>query len=182
MPVDAILSDPPKWSLLINDTDPIFFYCGAPNSCIGFQMVGVINPNASVSLGVQKQYAANSTIMLLPGEDWPDEGPANPFTTTTTATATTTSTSSPSSTNVPPTTTATPEPSSSGHKSLSAGAIAGIAIGKLLPITIHSIYTFHFTNPNQEQQLESSPWQHSYSSVAANRAVGHNIPRPLRDP
>lgn len=43
-PVDAILDDPPKWTLRINDTDPVFFYCGAPGSCIDFQMVGVINP------------------------------------------------------------------------------------------------------------------------------------------
>ena len=94
-------------------------------------MVGVINPNASVSLEVQKEYAENSTIMLLPGQDWPNEGPADPFTTTSTAVTTSTSTLS---TSTMPTTsvaaTVTAEPSSSGHSSLSPGAIAGIAIGR----------------------------------------------------
>jgi len=43
-PVDVILDDPPKWRMQINDTDPIFFYCSAPGSCINYGMVGVINP------------------------------------------------------------------------------------------------------------------------------------------
>lgn len=34
--VDAILSDPPTWSLQINDTDPIFYYCSAPGSCMEY--------------------------------------------------------------------------------------------------------------------------------------------------
>ncbi|KIX00901.1 uncharacterized protein Z518_09966 [Rhinocladiella mackenziei CBS 650.93] len=133
-PVDAILADPPKWTVRINDTNPIFFYCGAPNSCIGYQMVGVINPNASTSLEVQKQYAANSTFMLLPGEDWPDE--ADPLPTTSSAYPGPTSTAS---STVPPTGTATPAatetaaPSASSHTTLSAGAIAGIAIGNPTP-------------------------------------------------
>ncbi|ETI25115.1 hypothetical protein G647_04487 [Cladophialophora carrionii CBS 160.54] len=108
-PVDAILADPPKWTLQINDSDPIFFYCGAPNSCITYQMVGVINPNASVSLDTQKQYAADSDFALLPGEPWPDEN-------------------DPTSVSAPPAT-ATPESSDSHHSTLSTGAIAGIAVG-----------------------------------------------------
>jgi plastocyanin len=43
-PVDAILSSPPTYQVKINDTEPIFFYCSAPGSCIDWQMVGVINP------------------------------------------------------------------------------------------------------------------------------------------
>lgn len=45
-PVDTISSDtpPPSWSIRINDTNPIFFYCTAPGSCINYSMVGVINP------------------------------------------------------------------------------------------------------------------------------------------
>lgn len=135
-PVDAILTEPPRWTILINDTDPIFYYCGAPNSCKGFSMVGVINPNASVSLEVQKQYAANSSFTLLPGEDWPDE--QDPFATTSTSTVVYYTTSTPSvswSSTVAPTTTssessATAVPSESHHTTLSPGAIAGIAIGE----------------------------------------------------
>jgi hypothetical protein len=36
LPVDAILDDPPKYSITVNDSYPIFFYCGAPGSCINF--------------------------------------------------------------------------------------------------------------------------------------------------
>jgi hypothetical protein len=117
-PVDAILPDPPKFSITVNDSLPIFFYCGATGSCINYQMVGVINPNASTSLVTQKELAKESTFMLLPGQPWPEEG-GSPFTTTTAS-----STSTPT-----PTHTSAPAATSSHHSSLSAGAIAGIAIG-----------------------------------------------------
>ncbi|EXJ60056.1 hypothetical protein A1O7_04205 [Cladophialophora yegresii CBS 114405] len=133
-PVDAILADPPKWTLQINDSDPIFFYCGAPGSCTTYQMVGVINPNASVSLDTHKQYAADADFALLPGEPWPDEHDPSVTTSTSTATAiyTTSMTATMSST---PTTSgsasgATATPESHAHQStLSTGAIAGIAVG-----------------------------------------------------
>lgn len=125
--VDAILPDPPKFTLRINDTDPIFFYCGAPGSCIDWQMVGVINPNASVSLEVQKQYAANSSFMLLPGEDWPNEADT-PFTTSTSAAPTGSSTTGSSAGS-----SSTSEATESHSHGLSTGAIAGIAIGIFHP-------------------------------------------------
>jgi hypothetical protein len=46
--VDAVLADPPSYSIRVNDTEPIFFYCSAPGSCIDWQMVGVINPVCSL--------------------------------------------------------------------------------------------------------------------------------------
>ncbi len=67
-PVDAILDSPPTWTVRINDTDPIFFYCSAPGSCINYGMVGVINPNASTSLEVQREGAEKSSFMLQPGQ------------------------------------------------------------------------------------------------------------------
>ncbi|KIY03033.1 uncharacterized protein Z520_01499 [Fonsecaea multimorphosa CBS 102226] len=147
-PVDAILSDPPKWTLLINDTQPVFYYCGAPGSCINYQMVGVINPNATQSIQVQKQYAANSSFMLEPGQSWPAE--EDPFATTSTSTSTatatytttfTTSTLSPTPT---PTTSATPTAvaSGSGHSTLSSGAIAGIAIGGAAVVIAAAVLLF----------------------------------------
>jgi len=123
-PVDAILNNPPTWTLLINDTNPIFYYCGAVGSCINYQMVGVINPNATTSLENQKELAKESSFMLLPGQPWPDES-EDPFTTTT---------SSPTSTSTPSATSSVAAASStsttqSSHSGLSGGAIAGIAIG-----------------------------------------------------
>jgi hypothetical protein len=128
-PVDAILSEPPKFTVEINNTSPIFFYCSAPGSCIGYGMVGVINPNATTSLATQRQLARNSAFMLQPGERWPSEGPADPFTTTV-ATAVTTSTA-----------TSQPNYSESAGEAknshaLSTGAISGIAIGGVAIVLI----------------------------------------------
>ena len=122
-PVDAILDNPPSWNLTVNDTEPIFFYCGAPNSCIGYGMVGVINPNASTSLAKQQQLAEASSFMLLPGEDWPSEGsiPSGVASSSTSSTSPTAATSA-------PTVTQTTVAAAASH-GLGAGAIAGIAIG-----------------------------------------------------
>lgn len=119
-PVEAVLDNPPNWTVRVNDTEPIFYYCGAPNSCIGYGMVGVINPNASTSLEHQRQLAEQSTFMLLPGQDWPNEGSIP------SGVATTSRSASPTATSAPATLTPTPAPSSHG---LGGGAIAGIAIG-----------------------------------------------------
>lgn len=118
-PVDAVLTNPPTWQIQINDTDPVFFYCGAPNSCIGYGMVGVINPSANESLAYQRQLAEQSTFMLVPGEDWPSEGsiPSGVAHSSSATSATPTATASPASNN------------SHDHAGLSTGAIAGIAIG-----------------------------------------------------
>ena len=86
-------------------------------------MVGVINPNSSVSLDVQKEYAKNSSFMLLPGEDWPDEADT-PFTTTS-------STSSATSTGSASGASSTAKATESHSHGLSSGAIAGIAIGNI---------------------------------------------------
>lgn len=67
-PVDAVIPDPPTWTVRVNDSDPIFYYCSAPGSCINYAMVGVINPNATTSLDRQKKAAEDSTFMLQPGE------------------------------------------------------------------------------------------------------------------
>ncbi|KAJ9611225.1 hypothetical protein H2200_004408 [Cladophialophora chaetospira] len=161
-PVDAILTNPPKWTLQINDSDPIFYYCGAPNSCKGFQMVGVINPNASVSVEVQKEYAANASFMLLPGEPWPGE---DPFETTSTSTAIyTTSQATTVMPTVTPTTTsvaagpatATSEPSVSHKSTLSAGAIAGIAIGGAAVLLAAAALLF-FCGRKSRRRTETQP-------------------------
>lgn len=119
-PVDAVLPDPPSYSVVVNDTFPIFFYCGAPGSCIDYQMVGVINPNSSTSLAHQKQLAAESTFVLVPGQNWPsEESVPSGVATSSSATATATATTTPTATAVPV----------SSHSAISVGAIAGIAIG-----------------------------------------------------
>lgn len=66
--VGKVLDDPPKYSITINDTDPIFFYCSAPGSCITYGMVGGINLNESMSIDKQRLLAMEASYMLQPGE------------------------------------------------------------------------------------------------------------------
>ncbi|PBP23987.1 extracellular serine-rich protein [Diplocarpon rosae] len=116
-PINVVLSNysndapqPPIFSLLINDTDPIFFYCSAPGACED-GMVGVINPNATRTIDVQTAYARNASIAFSPGEGFPPE----------------TESASPSSTSQA--TSTAPAAASNSHHALSTGAIAGISIG-----------------------------------------------------
>ncbi|KAL9060727.1 MAG: hypothetical protein Q9162_000431 [Coniocarpon cinnabarinum] len=120
------LSDPPQWNLTVNDTEPIFYYCTAIGSCTPQGMVGVINPNASVSLQDQYDEALKAPYMLVPGQPFPDEGSetrpqltANPSLLTATPTGVATATA---------TTTATAAATHSGGSKLSGGAIAGIVV------------------------------------------------------
>jgi len=67
-PVDKVLDKPPKYTVRVNDTEPIFFYCSAPGSCITYGMVGGINLNSSMSIDKQRTLAMDSSYMLQPGE------------------------------------------------------------------------------------------------------------------
>ncbi|KAJ1327897.1 cell wall integrity and stress response component [Microdochium nivale] len=127
--------EPPSWELTVNDTAPAFFYCSAPGSCINWAMIGVINPNSTHNLDIQKQYQELATFQLSPGEPFPDEHPPS-ITPTNPAIAPT----------LTPTST-TPQASSGAQSSgsgsgLSTGTIAGIAIGgaAVLLIAIALIY------------------------------------------
>lgn len=111
-----ISSQPPKYTVKINDSNPIFFYCSAPGSCITYGMVGVINPNRTTSLEKQRQLAQDSSYMLQPGEDFPAESPL-------------------------PSTTSLPSPSNHSSK-LSAGAIAGIVIACISVLVLGSLLFF----------------------------------------
>ncbi|KAF1834022.1 hypothetical protein BDW02DRAFT_579891 [Decorospora gaudefroyi] len=73
--VSTVLSDPPTYSVLVNDTEPIFFYCSAPGSCLTYGMVGAVNPNATMSVEEQQALALESDYMLNPGEPFPAESP-----------------------------------------------------------------------------------------------------------
>lgn len=123
-PINEVLSNPPLFSVIVNDTAPIFFYCSAPDACTKNGMVGVINPNSTETLAVQVAYALNSTIELSPGQSFPAEGSPTATVSSITSTSTPIPTSGPlsSATNTPVTV------PSSQHV-LSGGAIGGIAIG-----------------------------------------------------
>jgi hypothetical protein len=152
-PVDAILSNPPTWQLQINNSLPIFYYCSAPGSCIGTyalnprrilpvnnhegsQMVGVINPNASVSIQVQSQDAKDSQYMLQPGENFPSEASSSSSEYAATGTSKSTSTSSTEYA------TSSAAASKSSSSSLSSGAIAGIVVAAVLLLILAAALFF----------------------------------------
>ncbi|KAF2421189.1 hypothetical protein EJ08DRAFT_518941 [Tothia fuscella] len=135
-PATAILDNPPSWSIKINDSDPILFYCSAPGSCINYEMVGIINPNATTVLATQKDLASKSKFVMQPGEDFPPEA------------AEIDKPNTPSSTKSSVTTvTATPAASSSAaavhtKSGLSGGAIAGIAVGGVFVLGLAAALMF----------------------------------------
>ncbi|KAE8154700.1 hypothetical protein BDV25DRAFT_135620 [Aspergillus avenaceus] len=111
-----LTGDPPTWSLVVNDTQPVFFYCTAIDSCNVNGMVGVINPNATMTWKHQNEKAKKQPYQLEPGQAVPPEGGGG--------TSTTTATSSPGGS------------SGGGGHHLSAGAIAGIVIGSVAFVAV----------------------------------------------
>lgn len=67
-PVDTVLDNPPSYSIRVNDTEPILFYCSAPGSCITYGMVGGINLNSDMSIDKQRTLAMDSSYMLQPSK------------------------------------------------------------------------------------------------------------------
>ncbi|KAH8716961.1 hypothetical protein GQ44DRAFT_624454 [Phaeosphaeriaceae sp. PMI808] len=106
------MADVTHYNVTINSTEPVFFYCAAPNSCKSELMVGVINPNSTQTLAAQIVSAKSAHFQVAPGQPIPKEGG------TTVANG--------------PTSTPSPAPSSDpgtgGHKT-PMGVIIGIAVG-----------------------------------------------------
>ncbi|KAK4151481.1 hypothetical protein C8A00DRAFT_35885 [Chaetomidium leptoderma] len=71
----VVSNDPPHYEVRVNDTEPLFFYCAAPHSCVDYHMIGVINPNKTQSLAAQQDYADKVTYQLAPGDQFPSETP-----------------------------------------------------------------------------------------------------------
>ncbi|KAJ4985925.1 extracellular serine-rich protein [Stagonosporopsis vannaccii] len=130
-PVDRVLDNPPKYSVRINDTEPIFFYCSAPGSCITWGMVGGINLNSSMSIDRQRTLAKDSAYMLQPGEPFPAESPVpstNPVS----------SDSSPSTFN----STLAPSTAPNSSDGLSTGTIVGIVIAAVSALLFGALIFF----------------------------------------
>ncbi|KAH7002901.1 hypothetical protein EDB82DRAFT_425232 [Fusarium venenatum] len=136
-PVKAITDDAPRYRVRVNNTEPIFFYCGAPGSCVRYHMMGVVNPSKNKTLKGWLKNAADVDYQLTPGEPWPKE---EGFKTSTTSA-------------VPEPTTSTAPNESSSSSPVSGGttgsdnglrgsAIAGIVVGSVavLGIIIGGIY------------------------------------------
>ncbi|KAK3698415.1 hypothetical protein LTR37_016985 [Vermiconidia calcicola] len=131
-PILGVQDSPPVWNLTINSTEPIFYYCGAPDSCTGYGMLGAINANGSTPVSSQITLARQADYMLIPGEPFPTEEELLSMsklaqvatTVATTITASPTRGSAAQSSNA-----GGGSPGNNDHQSsLSTGAIAGIAV------------------------------------------------------
>jgi len=131
-PVIAIIPGKmPTWSVTINDTNPVFYYCSAPDSCISHGMVGVINPNSSVSVQNQYNLALKASYMLQPGEAFPSE--QTPIVQSIAPSSTSSTPSTPSTSSVTPTASVV---TSQNNEGLGGGAIAGIVVGSIAGVLI----------------------------------------------
>ncbi|EXF74278.1 extracellular serine-rich protein [Colletotrichum fioriniae PJ7] len=119
--VKAITNGMPRYRVRVNDTLPIFYYCGAPGSCYKEKMIGVINENSTQTLDKQLEAALPLTTQILPGEPFPTESDAPK---------------------------ATSGGSNNGavidnyHHSVSGGQIAGIVIGSLAFILLGGLLVY----------------------------------------
>ncbi|KAF7586162.1 hypothetical protein BBP40_009337 [Aspergillus hancockii] len=112
-----LVGPPPTWSLVVNDTKPVFFYCTAIDSCNVNGMVGVINPNATHTWQAQYEKAKTQPYQLEPGQSQPAEGGGS-------GSGSDSNSGSDSST------------SNKGGSHLSGGAIAGIVVGGVAFVAI----------------------------------------------
>ncbi|KEY70018.1 hypothetical protein S7711_04033 [Stachybotrys chartarum IBT 7711] len=76
-PVEAITDDAPRFRVRVNDTEPIYFYCGAPGSCVDHHMIGVVNPVSGMGIEEYRHNTEQVDFQLRPGEPWPTEGEEN---------------------------------------------------------------------------------------------------------
>ncbi|KAH6975603.1 hypothetical protein EDB80DRAFT_784020 [Ilyonectria destructans] len=117
-PVKAITDDAPRFRVRVNNTEPIFYYCGAPGSCVKYHMMGVVNPSKNQTLDAWLEKAEYVEYQLTPGEPFPTE---EGFPTSTTSAI--------------PDSTGGPSIHGDDHRGhghgLSPGAIAGIVIGSV---------------------------------------------------
>lgn len=179
---------PPTWNLTINDTQPIFYYCGAKGSCIDWGMVGVINANASTSISTQIALAREASYQLIPGEPFPNEAQqaslASLAHTATTATLTVTATGAGSS--------ESGEYAGDSHEhhgsaGLSSGAIAGIAVGAAVAGIVVAALAFllcrtralkkKLDEKNQQQQQAPTAQQYPPPFSPTNAAFYHDQSR-----
>ena len=116
-----------QWNLTINSTEPIFYYCAAPGSCLDKLMIGVINPNETQTLEGQIQAAKEATLMVKPGDPIPAEASSSLSAPSSQATSSSTS---------------TPAVSEVHHHGLSGGAIAGIVVGGVAFVLICALLFF----------------------------------------
>jgi hypothetical protein len=131
-------------------------------------MVGVINPNASVSIEDQITGAKNSKYMLQPGENFPSEGSSSSQESYPSSTSSLASASA--------TTSAAIVSSSTKSSSFPKAAIAGIVIGAIVLLGLAAGFCFFFGRAKTLKEEVNR--QALHPSVMSMRSPGHLSPAP----
>ncbi|KAF1926465.1 uncharacterized protein M421DRAFT_422794 [Didymella exigua CBS 183.55] len=164
-PVDKVVDKPPKYTIRVNDTEPIFFYCSAPGSCITYGMVGGINLNSSMSFDKQRTLAMDASYMLQPGEPFPAESllpsgsPASP--------------AIPSSSS-----TSSPAPAASHYSGgIGTGAIAGITVAAVIVLLGAALLFFYCgRNKSLSEAIERRNGTIRRTSSSPNQMLEYKTP------
>ncbi|KAK6539893.1 hypothetical protein TWF694_008730 [Orbilia ellipsospora] len=101
MPVSASSTEIPTFSITVQDTKPIWFYCSQGKHCQA-GMVGAINPTANKTLADFTSRAAQAAANLSPGQNPGTGGTSGGATPTTLQTSAATTGASATNTAIPP--------------------------------------------------------------------------------
>jgi plastocyanin len=169
----------PVWNLTVNDTSPIFFYCGAPGSCVGHAMLGAINPIAETPVLTQMALAKEADYQRLPGQDLPQEAflslsslaqSATTVTVTAGQTSMPVSTTSAAAASTSTTAATAPVPS---HSGLTTGAIAGIAVGGVIILALAAgLFYFFGRSKTLKEQVRASQQREDGRAAQSRHASG----------
>jgi len=155
---------PQLYDIVVSTTDPIWFYCSAPDSCKKYNMVGVININTSKNtLADVKSRAKKVDYSLSPGEKIPGESGNTPSTTSATPAASTDSSTS-----------------SGGSSGLSGGAVAGIVIGAIGAFALVGLLFFLIGRKKKAEELRDKERIAADAEIAA--AKNDQQPPMYQDP
>ncbi|KAG0637629.1 hypothetical protein HOY80DRAFT_247324 [Tuber brumale] len=170
-PMDTFSDSPPAYTVKINDTKPLWFYCSAEGSCIKYQMVMSINPdNSTFPIAKVKADAGKATFSLSPGEPWPAEGGdvPNPDGNSSTGGSNTGGSNT----------------GNSNHDDdmmLSSGAIAGIAIGGVIALALIGLL-FFFVGRKKGTGEAKTGGQTASVNLQEAALMNSQTPRPEHPP
>lgn len=149
---------------MVNNTNPIWFYCSAPDSCKKYKMVGVINIDSSKNtLQSVKKAASEVDFSLSPGEPIPSDSSQSGAT--------------------PSASSTTPSSGSTGGSSaLSGGAVAGIVIGAIGAFALVGLLFFLVGRKKKADEVkEKAAADAEAAANAQTPAPDHSQPPTYQD-
>lgn len=153
--------NPGIYTRVVENKDPMWFYCSAPESCTKYGMVGAVNAkNPAADLASVQKAAMAAHFQLTPGESIPDE----------------------QDTGVTPTASTVPSSGDDDDNSLSTGAIAGIVVGAVGAFALVGLLFFFVGRKKKAAELEKTDGSDAETAAAGVLGHGHEHPPMYQDP